>query len=683
MKTWFTAKALAGLPGLPGSERNVRAKAGREGWRSRKADVGKGMEYHVDAIPRAARAALYAGPAGLPEVYKTKQPAVASAPKGTTVGDLKDWQRETMHARLTVLAELDKRAIMIGVRDAAREIAELSVIGMLPPAVQDVMSRALAKKPGDRPTGNVSVRTLQRWRSALKKGPARLAPAAMETIGIPVWVGEFMRRYGNPTQPTIAAVIRSMKADRCLDVPTYDQARRFLKHHVGEIEKAKKRKSANEVRAMMPYVERDFSMLNPGDVINGDGHTSYTYCAHPNTGKAFLPEITEMVDIATRYYVSFSIAESEATETVHDALRSAIAICGVPLFVQWDRGSGAKNHAMHDAVTGLAARLGFEVYHPRARNPQASGVIERLHQSVAIPAAEQFSDAFVGRRAKNEDLARLVDKGVREGRVQLPSIPDLVAAIEARREWYNNEPHTSLPKIKDDVTGKMRHQSPNEAWRAAVDRGWKPVRLTDHALLDEFRPEKVCLTRRGLVKLYGMSYFSSELAEFNGKKVRVRYDWRDGAQVWVRAMDGRFICQAQRDGNVRSYMPDNALDIAREKRDRAKIRRKEGDIERIKARSRRTLEATPVPVTPLEMEQSDRQLKKMAEADKDAVVVDIKPVAEGEGRPLFTGENYLRDWGLWMLTDPPEATEADREDFARRIKKVDFQLLLGVSEAAG
>ena len=29
---WFTAKELAGLPGLPGTERNVREYAKRHGW---------------------------------------------------------------------------------------------------------------------------------------------------------------------------------------------------------------------------------------------------------------------------------------------------------------------------------------------------------------------------------------------------------------------------------------------------------------------------------------------------------------------------------------------------------------------------------------------------------------------------------------------------------------------------
>src|SRR5438445_7664776 len=50
---WYSATELAGLPGLPGTERNVRARADREGWASRpRSGRGGGSEYTESALPQ-------------------------------------------------------------------------------------------------------------------------------------------------------------------------------------------------------------------------------------------------------------------------------------------------------------------------------------------------------------------------------------------------------------------------------------------------------------------------------------------------------------------------------------------------------------------------------------------------------------------------------------------------------
>ena len=48
MKTNYTAKELAGLPGMPSTEQNVNARAKRENWPFQKrAGRGGGREYAV------------------------------------------------------------------------------------------------------------------------------------------------------------------------------------------------------------------------------------------------------------------------------------------------------------------------------------------------------------------------------------------------------------------------------------------------------------------------------------------------------------------------------------------------------------------------------------------------------------------------------------------------------------
>ena len=62
MRDWYSASDLAGLAGLPTTERRVRSKAQREGWASRRrAAKGGGREYPLSALPIVTRIALGAG----------------------------------------------------------------------------------------------------------------------------------------------------------------------------------------------------------------------------------------------------------------------------------------------------------------------------------------------------------------------------------------------------------------------------------------------------------------------------------------------------------------------------------------------------------------------------------------------------------------------------------------------
>lgn len=675
MSVWHRARELAGLPDLPGTERGVHLRAKKEGWRSQSVSHGKGREYHMESLPVRARNVLLKTETTALVLSSPSLPSLPSPHKPLEVGDLKDWQKEAMLARLAVLHEVERRAKLVGNNTAIDDVVEIAKDGMLPDPIQTAIPKALAKSGSG---VNLSVRTIKRWKSLAKKGPAFLAPKPMEFGGEPVWAANFLKRWQTATRQDITEILRDMAREGVYPRPSYAQARRYLKDHVGEVEKQKGRLSTLQLKTMLPFLRRDTSKLQPAEVFIGDGHSSYVLVAHPNTGKPFVPELTEILDVATRRHIGLSVHFSENTIAVSDALRMAIANGGVPKALQCDRGSGIKNDKFNNEVTGLAARLGFELYHPQARNPQAAGIIERVHKAILIPAARQFPGTYIGRRAKNPDLLRLVNKKIKEGKVELPTLADLLNVIEFLRVEYNARPHSSLPKIIDPITKTKRHQSPNEAWQAALDDGWKPVLLGED-LLSELRLEETRQTSRGEIDLHGMRYFSDALREFHRTKIRVRFDVRDGSKVWVYHLDGRFICEAKRDANLVPYLSDNYLDVAGQKRLKAQLGRVERKAEKLRDAGT-ALEATAEPLSALELEQSKKALQKMEAAVEEAV--QLEEVQTIDGRPFFSGEFYLRDWGRWMLTDPPQATDVERLDFAEKMEKLNFRLLIGAEEMA-
>ncbi|MBF0339762.1 MAG: transposase [Magnetococcales bacterium] len=688
--SWGTVADLAGLPEMPQTQRGVRMLAERAGWLKRKRATGKGWEYHLGALPEAARNALKErtpSAAPLPVVVVEPRMVIPERRDALGVTDLKQWQRETMDARLVILREVERRAALSLLSEAVATVVALAADGTLPAEIQMALPSALAKNGKDKET--LSPSTIHRWRAMAKRGMGALAPAPMDAGGTPAWVEPFMKIYRTPNRLTVAAVLRQMheaKMDPGL-IPSYSQARRYLER-IGEAEAGKGRLSRLQLTAKLPFIRRSTSELSPMDIVNGDGHLSYFLALHPNTGKPTRLEFTEVFCVATRIHAGWSINYSENTHAVVDALRMAVEFGGVPKIVHWDNGSGAKNKNLQDEVSGLKSRLGFEFYHQTPGNPQAGGIVERGHQQVLIPAARRF-DSYVGRRDKDDGLLRIRMKAIQEGKIRLPTIPEVVEMIDKMREIYNNTPHSSLPWMFDKVTGKKRHETPKEAWQRHVDGGWKPVRV-DNAL-EEFRLEETRTVLRGEIRFHTMIYSNpTGLKEWHNKKVRVRYDPRDGSKVWVWSLDkhDRLICEATRDGNVRPYLVDNVLEhggMLRLRGQLARLDRKK--LEKL-AEARQTLEMVVEPLTIAQEEAANAMIEQLGMGESRTA--EIVPLHEAQilesgfpARPVFSGTLAEEAWGKWAMANMDQLDEEELDKLESRLEDPWFRRLLGFDDDEG
>ncbi|MDC5138046.1 DDE-type integrase/transposase/recombinase, partial [Acinetobacter baumannii] len=121
-----------------------------------------------------------------------------------------------------------------------------------------------------------------------------------------------------------------------------------------------------------------------------DGHCFDAEVAHPQHGKPFRPELTSIIDVATRRLVGWSIALSESSWAVLDAIRMSATECGIPAIFYVDNGSGYKNDLPKAQWRGFLARLNPEVSHALPYNSQANGLIERSHQTIWVKAAKNL-----------------------------------------------------------------------------------------------------------------------------------------------------------------------------------------------------------------------------------------------------------------------------------------------------
>lgn len=496
---------------------------------------------------------------------------------------LVNWQREVAENRLFVVRYIQQQMKQGTKKTPAIEkfIADAEA-QTLPAEMQNAVSKANAKAGADR---TVSRRSVFDWIKAVEDAEKHqinvmsvLAPKARRS-DVPDWAMDLLKLYAQPQKPTLPAVLELLPnyLKEGVACPTYNQAYRFIKEKMGNVEAQRGRMGNRELKNLLPFIRRDTEQLLPTDVYTADGHCFDAEVAHPMHGKPFRPEITAIIDVATRRMVGWSIDLAESGWAVLDAVRMSACECGIPAIFYVDNGSGYKNQMMGAKGRGVMARLNTEMSHALPYNSQAKGLIERSHQTLWVKAAKKLP-SYIGKdmdaEASNK-MFKLTRSEIRQIGVSksLISWTDFLAFADEVVRDYNNKPHSSLKRITDPVSFKKRHLSPIEAWNAALNMGAPIDRVEDWDAEDLFRPYEERKVRRGEIELFGNRYFSQELAEFHGDSVLVGYDIHNADQITVRDEDGRLICYAKWNANKRAYFPQTKVEQARQRRADGRLRR--------------------------------------------------------------------------------------------------------------
>lgn len=523
----------------------------------------------------------------LKPIQSTQQKVVSNKNEvqKTTVetSSLMNWQREVAENRLFIVRYLQQQ-INQGCKKTPmiQKFIEQAAEGTLPTEMQEAVTKANAKSGENR---TISRRSIFDWMKAVDDAEKHkiavisvLAPK-QRASQIPSWAGELLRLWGQPQKPTLTVCLEQLPQylDANVECPSYAQAYRFLNEKMGKVDVMRGRMGKREIKNIQPFIRRDTSLLLPTDVYTADGHCFDAEVAHPITGKPFRPEITSIIDVATRRLVGWSVSLSESSWCVLDAIRMSATECGIPAIFYVDNGSGYKNDMLKAQGRGVMARLNTEVSHALPYNSQAKGMIERSHQTLWVKAAKNLP-TYIGKDMDSE-ASNVVFKLTRNEIKRfgtskaLMSWVDFIAYAAQVVEQYNNRPHSGLKRITDPATLKKRYQTPLEAWNEALEQGAPIDRVEDWDAEDLFRPYEERKVRRGEIEIFGNRYFSKDLEQHHGLNVLVGYDIHDANKVVVRDEDGRLICYAVWNANKRNYFPVSKVEQARQNRADGRLRR--------------------------------------------------------------------------------------------------------------
>ena len=517
---------------MPKTKKGVILMATRENWQGRKRQGrGGGMEYAISSMPIEIQNAIrHQQTARLltqtePELLPALSESVAGSLKTHDTDDLASStqaQRNQAGARLGVLHKVEA---LMSETHVSKEAAITTLLTM----AQHPSGAAIAQMlrlANDKRGGGASIpspRTIKRW-FAQRDENRIMAKVKQPDMRQPEWAVCFLAHYRQPQKPSVQAAYnrfaRDWQAQQPLaKLPSIHQVRRFLSDKLGNVCREEGRLGKRELKTLQGYTEREFLHLDPAAIYSADGHTFDAEVLHPDSGKPFRPEITTVIDIATRKIVGWSIDLAESQLAVLDAISNACTDCGIPDILYVDNGKGYKNAMISDAATGLMGRIGSTLVHSAPYSSQARGVIERLHQTVWTTAAKMLQ-SYIGKDMDAEASGKVhkASRALAKQNISLKGVPALanIASLSAHMmpDWqefrrfcqdrvneYNERPHRSLPKVLD-TSGKRRHMTPNELWALKMAQGAQVNRVDDAERHYLFLPRKLCTVLRERVRLH-------------------------------------------------------------------------------------------------------------------------------------------------------------------------------------
>jgi putative transposase len=444
--------------------------------------------------------------------------------------------------------------------------------------LQNWLARAQEQQPGDNlaprlPQADMVMEPWMVLAVELKRRPQKptttLVMAQMKDMW-PEFSARWVQKNCSERGGQLATLDQLSALAARLTFPSYDQMARFFRDKFSQLDLLNGQHLGSALRSHKFYQHRTNAGLEPFVEVHADGWNTHFTAPHPITGEYVSYEVWHFHDVATRYTPPFSVGLSESSEVILKGLENCIRVGGVPAIWQTDSTGSVKNAKVEfDPVASLSARAGLTVVHPQTvGNSQANGIAENYNtrldresralatymhperqDSLAFKQVRKFTGQMVKALIKGDleahkaarSAALRVGKGILfENREQM------LAWLDEVRVRSNNAPHSALKKITDAVTGKVRHQTPQEALDAAIAGGWVPVALDESSLVELFHEHVRRVVDRETVKAFaGQRYHHADLGSYDRKEVMVCIDTMDGNRVWVKELDGRLICEAK------------------------------------------------------------------------------------------------------------------------------------------
>ena len=286
-----------------------------------------------------------------------------------------------------------------------------------------------------------------------------------------------------------------------------------------------------------PYIKRDASLLDVGDILVADGHKLAFQVINPFTGKPCRATLVGFLDWKSTALVGYEIMLEENTQCIASALRNAIInLDMIPKIVYQDNGRAFRAKYFTDdkgfgelGFYGLYAKLGIETVFARPYNAR-SKVIERFFKEFQ-EGFEKLMPSYVGSSIinkpaylkRNEKIHKTLHKDY------VPTIEETIKMIDMWLKFKNSQPCTNAPNMTI----------------AEVLESRKKQNIDINMLDDLMLATEVKTIQRNGIRFLNCDYFDERLYGLRGK-VLVKYNLFDLTSVKIFTPKGEYLCTAER-----------------------------------------------------------------------------------------------------------------------------------------
>lgn len=286
-----------------------------------------------------------------------------------------------------------------------------------------------------------------------------------------------------------------------------------------------------------PYIKRDASLLEVGDILVADGHKLAFQVINPFTGKPCRATLVGFLDWKSTALVGYEIMLEENTQCVASALRNAIInLDMIPKVVYQDNGRAFRAKYFTDdkgftelGFQGLYSKLGIETVFARPYNARAK-VIERFFKEFQ-EGFEKLLPSYIGSSINTKPAYMMRNEKLHKSwhNEYIPTIEETIKMIDMWLSFKNSQPCPNAPdKTIAEVLAERKRQN-----------------IEINTLDDLMLATEVKTIQRNGIRFLNCDYFDERLYGFKSKVI-IKYNLFDLTSIKVYTPKGEYLCTAER-----------------------------------------------------------------------------------------------------------------------------------------
>ncbi len=411
-----------------------------------------------------------------------------------------------------------------------------------------------------------------------------------------------------------------------------------------------------------PYIERDISKIEVGDVIIADGHVLNFQVINPFTGKPTRATLVGFLDWKSTALIGYEIMMTENTQCIASALRNAILNLGlIPKVVYQDNGRAFKSkYFQHsdfneEGFNGVYANLGIHSVFAKPYNGR-SKPIERFF--LEFQEFEKLMPSYIGTSIenqpawmkRNEKLHLQIHQKQTGGKI--PTVQEVIKYIDCWLEYYNQKPcPNDRSRSIQEVLNSVQRQDINKS-------------ALDYLMM---KTEGRTINKHGITFL-NMHYRSEAILGLRDK-IYIRYSLFDLSKVYVYSAKGEFLCVANRVQKVHPMA--RVLGTVKDMEEYNQQYKKQQQIKsRLVKKVKAFYKTKEIPLLEIEPEPVLEMIEEQPKPKKECKQT---PREQQVNRPIFTNDAEKYEW---LITNGCTNSE-DRKFITKFIQSEQYQLLYG------